>query len=535
MSATIKKEKITLFGRENISVYANRPTNLNEMLQKTVDQYPNKTAFIMEDEELTYTEANDRATRLAATLQQEYGLAKGDRIISLIGNDLAFPIVTFACFKLGAIMVPVNTKLTASEISYIVEHSKPKLIIHEDAYQAVINESIQRFPEIEPYTQTTVSTGGAASGVTLESLINQNNELKAIPIEETDAAFILYTSGTTGRPKGAVISHINVLHSVMHYKNTLQTDSEIRTIIAVPFFHVTGLVGQFLHMVYIGGSSAVLRRYQNEDYIRTSHKLKVNCHINAPTLFIMMATSPIINDYSFDFVRIVGYGGSAIYQQTIEKMQEIFPNATYRNVYGATETTSPTTMMPASYPMSKVASVGFPVENGQVKVADREGNELGTNEPGELLIKGPMVIGEYWDNEEANKKSFIDGYWKSGDIAKIDDDGFIYILDRMKDMINRGGEKIFSIEVEDVLKKHPEIIESAVISIPDETYGERVKAVIVSDSLKQGDESTIQTFCLKHLAKFKVPEVIEFIPELPKTASGKILKNQLRVEKKKKD
>ena len=263
-------------------------------------------------------------------------------------------------------------------------------------------------------------------------------------IEETDDAYILYTSGTTGRPKGAVLSHINVVHTLMHYQRGFQTTDDMRTMIAVPLFHVTGLVAQFLHMIYVGGSSVILKKYQNEEYIQQSFDLKVNFQFNVPTIFIMMATSPLLKERSFDFVRNVAYGGSPIYQQTLERLREVFPNATYHNVYGATETASPTTMMPADYPITKATSVGRAVETAQLKVVDAAGNELGNNEIGELLIKGPMVIGRYWDNEEANKLSFIDGYWCSGDIVKIDEDGFVYVLDRMKDMINRGGEKIFS-------------------------------------------------------------------------------------------
>ncbi len=184
--------------------------------------------------------------------------------------------------------------------------------------------------------------------------------------------------------------------------------------------------------------------------------------------------------------------------------------------------------MPLHYPLTKVAAVGLPVDTAEVKVVHASGKEAGINEVGELWIKGPMVIGSYWDNPAANESSFVDGYWRSGDIAKIDEDGFIYILDRMKDMINRGGEKIFSIEVENVLKSHPEVREAAVIAIPDDIFGEKVKAVIVSDTLQASNQDTIRSYCARHLAKFKIPEVYEFVEELPKTASGKILKHKLR-------
>ena len=521
-------ERIKLFGRENINVFTQRPSSLKEIVQNTVSKYPHKTALILMDEQLTYSEIDEKTTVLGAALQQKYEIEKGDRIVCLIGNNMEFPLVAIACIKIGAVMIPVNTKLTASEVSYIIGHSKPKLIVCDEDLLPVIKECEEKYKEILPYTKAIVQVGGTSSTDTISSLLDEQYDIQEVAIEETDPAYILYTSGTTGRSKGAILSHINVIHSLMHYQRGFQTTDEARTMVAVPLFHVTGLVAQFLQMFYVGGSSVILKRYQNEEYIKQSFDMKVNFHFNAPTIFIMMATSPSLKERSFDFVHTVAYGGSPIYQQTLEKLREVFPNATYHNVYGATETTSPTTMMPASYPLTKATSVGLPVETAEVMVVDPEGNEMGHGIAGELLIKGPMVIGSYWDNDQANESSFSNGYWKSGDIAKTDEDGFVYILDRMKDMINRGGEKIFSVEVEDVLKSHPEIKEVAVIAVPDEIYMEKVKAVIVSDTLTEADQDSIREYCSQYLAKFKVPEVYEFVDALPKTASGKILKHTLR-------
>jgi len=521
-------EKITLFGRGNIQVFANRPSSLKEIVENTIEKYRDKEALFLDGKQMTYGTLDQKSTALAAGLQQKYGVEKGDRLVCLIGNNMEFPLVAIACIKIGAVMIPVNTKLTASEIAYIIGHSKPKLIISDHELVSVVKKCTEKDKNVLPYTKTIIQTAGSSIEDTIASIITENYEIREVEIEETDDAYILYTSGTTGRPKGAVLSHINVVHTLMHYQRGFQTTDDMRTMIAVPLFHVTGLVAQFLHMIYIGGSSVILKKYQNEEYIQQSFDLKVNLQFNVPTIFIMMATSPLLKERSFDFVRNVAYGGSPIYQQTLERLREVFPNATYHNVYGATETTSPTTMMPADYPITKATSVGRAVETAQLKVVDSAGNELGNNEIGELLIKGPMVIGRYWDNEEANKSSFIDGYWRSGDIVKIDEDGFVYVLDRMKDMINRGGEKIFSIEVEDVLKSHPEILEAAVIAIPDNIFGEKVKAIIVSDTLNEKNQDTIREYCSEHLAKFKIPEVYEFVDALPKTASGKILKHTLR-------
>ena len=513
---TLTISEMTLFGRENIRVYGERPSSIAEFIHQSAETYPDKTAVSNEQGDLTYREFERVSKNLAAYLQNELHIRKGDRVASLIGNSLEFPIVCYACAMIGAIMVPINTKLSKEEIAYILNHSGARTILHQEPLQDKITDN----PHLESQHDITQLIRKVARA----NLVN----LRKTTVEETDPAYILYTSGTTGRPKGAVISHINVIHSVMNFKNILDSDETLSTVIAVPMFHVTGLVGQLLHQFYNGGTVYSMERYQNEAYIELVQKHKINFLFNVPTIFIMMSTSRKFLENDFSFVRKVAYGGAPIYRQTYDTMKKAFPNADLHNAYGSTETTSPTTLMPAVYDESKVRSCGRPVPVADVKIVDENGEELPAGHTGELYIRGPMVVEGYWDNEEANLKNFTDGYWHSGDLGTIDEEGFVYILDRKKDMINRGGEKIFSIEVEDVLKAHPEINEAAVVGEPDSVFGERVKAFIVSPSLNETDIEAIRSYCLERLAKFKVPESIVFLEELPRNAAGKILKTALK-------
>lgn len=513
---TLTITTMNLFGRDDIRVYEERPSSIAEFIHQSAVKYPEKIAISSEKGSITYREFERLAKNLAAYLQNELHIRKGDRVASLIGNSLEFPVVCYACAILGAIMVPINTKLSKEEVTYILRHSGSRTILHQELLQEKITDT----PQLESHHEITHLIQKVASA----NVVN----LRKADVGETDAAFILYTSGTTGRPKGAVISHINVIHSIMNYQNILNSNDTLSTVIAVPMFHVTGLVGQLLHQFYNGGTVYSMERYQNDAYMDLVLRHKINFLFNVPTIFIMMSTSRKFRENDFSFVRKVAYGGSPIYLQTFETIKQAFPNADLHNAYGSTETTSPATIMPIYYDDSKVRSCGRPVPVADIKVIDENGDELTAGRTGELYIRGPMVVEGYWDNEEANLKNFTDGYWHSGDLGMIDEDGFVYILDRKKDMINRGGEKIFSIEVEDVLKTHPEINEAAVIGEPDAVFGERVKAYIVSHSLNPDDVEVIRKFCLKHLAKFKVPESIEFLDELPRNASGKILKTALK-------
>jgi long-chain acyl-CoA synthetase len=514
-----------LFGRSNIKVFADRPNNLNEILSNTVKKFPDKIAVVSEEESFTYKQLDELTSNIAANLQWKFGVEKGDRVATIIGNRHHFPLIVYACAKLGAIMVPVNVKLSPSEMHYIIGHSDVKVVISEQKYFSKLVEIKNLGGNVLPADDSIIMIDGEN---TFNKLLEESPSFRDVEVDELDPAYILYTSGTTGRPKGAVLTHINVIHSLMNFQMIFQTDSSMKTLIAVPMFHVTGLVGQLLHMCYVGGTAYSMERYQNKAYIHYILKHQINFLFNVPTIFIMMSTEDDFKNNTFEFVTKVAFGGAPIYQQTFTMLQQAFPNAELHNAYGSTETTSPATLMPVSYPDSKIQSVGLPVPVAEIKIMGANGEECEIGEVGELYIRGPMVVKKYWRNPDANAENFTDGYWHSGDLGYQDEDGYIYIKDRKKDMINRAGEKIFSIEVEDVLKSHQLINEAAVVGVPDPIYGEKVKAFIVSDVLGEDDIPSIQEYCLQHLAKFKVPEVFEFIDELPRNASGKILKHSLK-------
>jgi long-chain acyl-CoA synthetase len=517
-----------LYGR-NVKMFAERPSNVYEMLVDSAKNFPTKEALIKDDVRLNYADLKKQVDIMADNLIQKQ-VKKGDRIALLLGNEIEFVLTVLACAKIGAVFVPLNIKLTASELIYMITNSGAKMLITDSKLVQpledwLINSKFIQYCYLIDDHQP------------FKNMYSFKNELLKEPLEsetvytaplETEALYIMYTSGTTGLPKGAVGSHINAIHSCLSYKYVLNTDHHVRTLIAVPLFHVTGLIGQLLHVILVGGTVVLMDRYRTEPFIRLINAEKITFLFNVPTIYIMMMSHPLFKSFSYDFVQIVAYGGAPMSKETIKELKTYFPNASMHNAYGATETTSPTTIMPKNYPVEKTSSVGLPVPVADLKIVNEDGTDCGPTEIGELYIKGPMVIKEYWNNKEANLASFSeDGYWKSGDIAYIDQDGFVYIMDRKKDVINRGGEKIYSVEIENILYAHPKILEAAVVGVKDPLFGEEVKAYIVKKPGEELTEEEVIAFARKHLSEFKVPKQVEFIEELPRNPGGKILKNKL--------
>lgn len=512
------------FGR-NLLVFSNRPSNLTEVLKWTAFRYPDREALVMGHERIHYRRLWELTENAAAHFYHQYQVRKGERVALLLGNCIEFVIAFFACSRLGAIAVPLNTRLGQKEISFMLKQSGSSILITDTEFAF----NVENVEEISPSIRHKFIVGGEMAGyAAFDELTSQIEPAPSIPIHEEDPIYIMYTSGTTGIPKGAVGSHLGIIHSVMCYVRILKTSEQDRSLDAVPLFHVTGLVGQLVHMVYVGGTNVLMKRFKAEEFIRILSEEKITFTFNVPTIYVIIMSHPLFNAYKYETVRVLVYGGAPMSPQTIHQLKEEFPGVHLHNAYGATETTSPATVMPLYYQEKKLSSVGYPIPVVEIKIINELEQECEPSEVGELWIKGPNVAASYWDNDEANEKSFAGDYWRSGDVAMRDEEGFIYIMDRSKDMINRGGEKIFSIEVENLLYSHSKVFEAAVVGVPDPVFGEKVKAVIVPKPGTTVAAEEFKQFVRKHLADYKVPEIVEFCTELPRNPGGKILKSLLR-------
>jgi acyl-CoA synthetase (AMP-forming)/AMP-acid ligase II len=346
---------------------------------------------------------------------------------------------------------------------------------------------------------------------------------------EEAVAVILYTSGTTGRPKGATLTQINLVHSMLNYVHGMKAGPADRTLMAVPASHVTGLVANVMLAWAAQCALIVLTEFKVRAFLELAARERMTHTLMVPAMYKLCMLQPDLDRFDLTHWRVGGYGGAPMAEATIAALAQKIPSLGLHNVYGSTETTSPATMLPARFAAERPDSVGLPLPGVEIVVMDDEGRELPRGTSGELWIRGPMVVPGYWADPEATKKGFVAGYWLSGDIGSIDEQGFVRVFDRAKDMLNRGGFKVYSVEVENVLLEHPAVVESAIVGRPDPVLTERVHAFVClkPDVAVQADE--LRRFCAERLADYKVPESYTLTTTpLPRNANGKLLKRELR-------
>jgi long-chain acyl-CoA synthetase len=512
-----------VFGDRVVRCFAQRPRSFDAMFRASLDADPGQEAVVCGMERWTYAQADAAAATLAAALARR-GVRTGDRVIMFIGNRPEFVIVLLALQRLGAIAVPVGTREQRPGLTYIAQQCGAVAIV-ADA------ELTQRVPERSdaPGLELRVSIGAAPGWLALASL-QGSGERPAPPHEgrETDVAVILYTSGTTGHPKGAMLTHLNIAHSALHFQACMKLGRGERSALAVPASHVTGLIAIIATMLLVGGTIVIVPEFKADRFIVLLQEERVTHTLMVPAMYNLCLRQPAFATADLRCWRIGGYGGAPMPMASIEELARIVPQLALLNAYGATETTSPATMMPMGETAAHLASVGVALPAADVVVMDDDGIEVPRGEMGELWIGGPMVVPGYWDNPQATAASFTAGYWRSGDLGWMDAAGYVHVCDRKKDMINRGGYKIYSIEVENALMAFAGVLEAAVIARPCPVLGERVHAVVYAPGM-QPDDAALRRHCGERLADYKVPETIDWSPQpLPRNPNGKLLKRLLR-------
>ena len=476
--------------------YLDRPASLVAMLRASVERDPEATALVeVSGSSVSYGELWERSARVAGGLRSA-GVSPGDRVALRLANSIDWVLAFFGVQLLGAVVVPVNTRFTEDEVGYVLKDSGASFTFAPGA----------PLPEGEP--------------------------LEGEELDPDDLAAIFYTSGTTGFPKGAMTSHGNFLANSENAFRCLSVDRsegpDISTLVSVPLFHVTGCNSQMIPVLELGGRVEILSGPLDlAGYFEAVGAHGVNQLVSVPAIYHAVLRHPDFAKLDVSRVRWVSYGGAPIAESLVQRIKEGFPEARVGNGFGLTETSSLSTFLPHEEAAEHADSVGFAMPVVDLAL-DEPDPETGV---GELLVRGPNVVRGYWNKPQATAETFVDGWLHTGDLARIDEEGLLYIVDRKKDMINRGGENVYSIEVENVLAGAPAVGEAAVVAVPDEMMGEKVGAVIVPAAGRQIDINAVLGHCRAHLADFKVPQYIAVRDDpLPRNPGGKLLKAKLREE-----
>ena len=505
---------------------------IGEILRREARIRGNKIAVVDGEIEYNYQEINRRVNRLANVLL-EMGISRGDKVAFMGDNSHYFVEFYFAAAKIGSIAVPINARFSSEEASYVARNAEVILLIYAEEMEETVQKMRADIPEVKQY----ISTGDASRDtLSYEDLISHATDRE--PHEEVspdDLAMIMFTSGATGFPRGVISTHRNIMANTNTMCLELDLVPEDISFLAMPLFHLGGL-WPMLSMVYRGGTTVLMPRFDLEPMFEVIQNRKVTFINLVPTVLGRIISNPDLSASDLESVRLIMYAGAPIPREQLRTAMKIFGPHRFTTGLGATEANGALihfrfTEHALEGPMAdKLGSVGKDAMGVEIAIVDEEGREVSDGHIGEITGRGDNIAQSYWKLPEETAETFINGWLYTGDIGYRDQDGYIFIVDRKKDIIISGGENVSSREVEEVIYQHPAVYEAAVIGVPDKEWGESVKAVI---ALKIGfagkvDDKGLIEFCAARLAGYKKPRSIDFLDELPKNAANKIDKAALK-------
>ena len=522
-----------VYGDRVVRCFVERPRSLFALLESAVSAHPDAVALVAQDTRLTYRDLDQWVARVSCALVRS-GVGPADRVALMLGNRVEFVVVMFAAARLGAIVVPLSIREVKAGLIFTLGQCGARVLVHEGELSAQVpHDKDLAAPLLRVRVGNTDHEGAPAIAwqAWLHGAAVDTPREPARPAE-TDTAAILYTSGTTGRPKGAMLTHLGLAHSAMHFVHAMSLGPRDCSIAAVPLSHVTGLVALIATTVLAAGKLVIMPAFRASAFIELAQAEAMTHTVMVPAMYKLCLMEPRFSQADLSAWRIGAYGGAPMPEATIAELAGQLPHLMLMNCYGSTETTSPATLMPPGQSAGQSDSVGCALPCAQIHVMDDQGRECPPGELGEIWIGGPMVIPGYWNNDEATRAAFAGGFWRSGDLGWMDANGYLRVVDRIKDMINRGGYKVFTIEVENVLYEHEAVVECAVVPVPCPVLGERVNAVVYTLQKSPNHEALneqLRAYCAARLADYKVPERFLFTQHpLPRNANGKLLKRQIR-------
>lgn len=476
---------------------------------------PDATAVVFEGNEWSYNDLYQYSKKVAAYLLEK-GYKKGDIVAQFMLNSDVFLAVYYGVQLAGLTIMPVNTKLASPEIDFIFNHSEAKVLFYDEKIENSLNKTTYEFEE-------TINTNNIRS-----ILQSEQPYYNKVEFDEDDTAVVMYTSGTTGKPKGVMLSHRNIYSTAVIWSESMNMSNNDRMYICTPLFHCAGSHVFAVPTMYRGGAVIVEESFSPDRTLKSLVETESTIFFGVPAMYTILLNKPEFGNYNLSKLRLLCYGAAPMPYELVRKLKDTFPKVKVQNLYGQTENTPAATSLVDEFALDKIGSVGKPLNQTEVQLVDPEGSPVPIGEVGEICVRGPQVMKGYLRNPEETARTIQNDWLFTGDLGRFDEEGFLYIVDRKKDMIIRGGENIYPIEIEEVLYQIPQLFESAVVGVPHEVYGEVPKAYVV---VKEGQSITVEeilSYCGEQLAKYKVPYQVEFLTQLPRNASGKVLKHTLR-------
>ena len=533
-------------------VWKNAPPTLKEVFLFARGMFGAREFLVHEDERVTYDAFGRAVLALAEDLQRR-GVKKGDRVAIAMRNLPEWPVAFFATVLVGAIATPLNAWWTGQELEYGLKDSGSKVLITDPERLARVAELLAGCPDLKTVYVTRLPASPDPRLIRLEDVIGapaawgglEERPLPDVPLDPEDDATIFYTSGTTGKPKGALATHRNntgnILALAFSYDRDFvrrgetppvrgnPEDAQKVGLVGIPFFHTTGCHALMIPAMIQGAKLILMRRFDAEDAMKLIERERVTSAGGVPAIAWLILEHPSASKYDLSSLESISYGGAPASPELVRRLVETFPKSIPGTGWGMTETGGTHTHHQGGDYRNRPDSCGAVLGPYRIKITDPDGRELGPNEVGELWAFGPNILKGYWNKPEATAETFVDGWVRTGDLAKIDEEGFLFIVDRAKDMLIRGGENIYCVEVENALYEHPAVVDAAVVGRPHQTLGEEPCAVVTTKPGVSVSEAELKAFVAERIAGFKVPVAIIVRSEpLPRNANGKILKGELK-------